>query len=129
VETIAAVNDLLRKALGLYRNLNAKMLRLVLVHSGATVLPELGEELGRYTQRKLEMRGVEVILNTRVAAVSDGSVTLANGTTIPSAMIIWTAGTTPNPLLDALPYPKELGRIVVNAVPPGPGFSERMGRW
>ena len=60
------------------------------------------------------MRGVEIILNTRVAAVSDDSVTLANGTRIPTAMIIWTAGTTPNPLLDALPCAKDRGRVVVN---------------
>jgi NADH:ubiquinone reductase (H+-translocating) len=48
VETIAAVNDFLRQALPFYRNLHEKTLRLVLVHAGATILPELGEELGKY---------------------------------------------------------------------------------
>jgi hypothetical protein len=40
VETIAAVNDFLRQALPLYRNLHQKMLRLVLVHSGPNILSE-----------------------------------------------------------------------------------------
>src|SRR5260370_9341037 len=114
VETIAAINDLLRQALPLYRNLHEKMLRLVLVHSGTIILPELGEELGNYTQTKLEKRGIQIILNTRVAAVSDDSVTLTNGTMIPSATIIWTAGTTPNPLLETLRCSKDHGRDVVN---------------
>ncbi|MBV8843837.1 MAG: NAD(P)/FAD-dependent oxidoreductase [Bryobacterales bacterium] len=114
VETIAAVNDFLRHALPLYRNLHQKMVRLVLVHSGMYLLPELGEELGRYTLAKLEKRGVEIILNTKVSAVSDDSVTLANGATIRSATIIWTAGTTPNPLLEVLPCAKDRGRVAVN---------------
>jgi NADH dehydrogenase len=114
VETIAAVNDLLRQALPLYRNLRERTLRLVLVHPGNVILPELGEELGKYTQQKLAERGIEVILNTRVGAVSDGVITLSNGMTIRSATIIWTAGTTPNPLLEALPCSKDRGRIVVN---------------
>jgi NADH dehydrogenase len=114
VETIAAMNDLLRQALPLYRNLHERTLRLVLVHPGPVILPELGEELGKYTQKKLEKRGIEIILNARVAAVSDRSITLSNGTTIRSATIIWTAGTTPNPLLEALPCSKDRGRVAVN---------------
>jgi NADH dehydrogenase len=78
------------------------------------LLPELGEELGKYTQAKLEKRGVEVILNTKVSKVSDDSVRLANGTMIRSATVVWTAGTTPNPLLEALPCSKDHGRVVVN---------------
>lgn len=76
VETVAAINDLLRQALPLYRNLNERMLRFVLVHPGPVILPELGEELGKYTHHKLENRGIEIILNARVAAVSDECITL-----------------------------------------------------
>jgi NADH dehydrogenase len=114
VETIAAVNDFLRHALPLYRNLQETTLRLVLVHAGAAILPELGEELGKYAQGQLAKRGIEIILNTRVLAVSDESVTLTNGMSVRSATIIWTAGTTPNPLLEPLPCSKDHGRIVVN---------------
>jgi NADH dehydrogenase len=122
VETIAAVNDFLRQALPFYRNLQEKTLRLVLVHAGAAILPELGEALGKYAQRQLAKRGIEIILNTRVLAVSDESVTLTNGMSVRSATIIWTAGTTPNPLLESLPCSKDHGRLVVNDHLQVPGF-------
>jgi NADH dehydrogenase len=114
VETIAALNDFVRQVLPLYRSLNERMLRLVLVHAGAAILPELGPELGRYAQKKLTERGIEIILNNRVAAVSAESVTLTDGMKIRSSTIIWTAGTTPNPILGDLPCAKNHGRLVVN---------------
>src|SRR5262245_61680099 len=58
VETIAAVNDFLREAVRFYPNLGERDLRLVLVHSGDLILPELGPDLGRYAQGKLAARGV-----------------------------------------------------------------------
>jgi NADH dehydrogenase len=85
VETIAAVNDFLRQVLPLYRSLNERMLRLILVHGGAAILPELGPELGRYAQKKLAERGIEIILNNRVATVSEKSVTLTDGMNIRSS--------------------------------------------
>ena len=114
VETIAAVNDFLRQVLPLYRSLNDGMLRLILVHAGAAILPELGPELGRYAQKKLAERGIEIILNNRVAVASEDCVTLMDGMKIPSSTIIWTAGTTPNPILGDLPCTKNHGRVVVN---------------
>jgi NADH dehydrogenase len=53
VETIAGVNDFLHEAVDFYPNLRKDMLRLVLVHPGPVILPELGEKLGRYAQQKL----------------------------------------------------------------------------
>jgi NADH:quinone reductase (non-electrogenic) len=114
VETIAAVNDFLRQVLPLYRSLNERMLRLILVHAGAAILPELGPGLGRYAQKKLAERGIEIILNNRVAAASEDCVTLTDGMKIRSSTIIWTAGTTPNPILGDLPCTKNHGRVVVN---------------
>ena len=64
VETVGAVNDLLREAMKFYRNLKPEMLRVVLVQAGGAILPELGERLGRYAQEKLKERGVEVRLKT-----------------------------------------------------------------
>src|SRR5713101_4893932 len=46
VETVAALNDFVREALPFYPNLRERMLRVVLVHPGAMILPELGERLG-----------------------------------------------------------------------------------
>src|SRR5215831_522456 len=43
VETIAGINDFLREAVRFYPSLNESMLRVVLVHPGKVILPELGE--------------------------------------------------------------------------------------
>jgi NADH dehydrogenase len=125
VETVAALNDFVREALQFYPNLNERMLRVVLVHPGAVILPELGESLGRYAQQVLAQRGVEIRLNTRVTSMTENEVCLNEGPPIPSSTLIWTAGTMPNPLLASLPCRKECGRALVNAflqIPDWPGL-------
>jgi NADH dehydrogenase len=122
VETIAAVNDFVRDALPFYPNLSADMIRMVLVHPGDVILPELSSSLGRYAERKLAERGVEVRGGTKVAAVTDAEVTLSDGTMVESRTLIWTAGTTPNPLLGLLPCDKNRGRLCVNEYLEVPGW-------
>jgi NADH dehydrogenase len=114
VETVAALNDFVREALPFYPNLCEEMLRVMLVHSGSVILPELGESLGRYTQKVLARRGVEVRLNTRVKSMTENRVFLIDGLQIPSRTLVWTAGTVPNPLTLLLPCANEQGRIRVN---------------
>jgi len=114
VETVAGVNDFLREALQFYPHLTEDDLRIVLVHSGPVILPELGEKLGAYAQKKLKERKLEIHVNTRVQAFSGHAVELSDGTTIPSKTLVWTAGTSPNALLATLPCNKERGRLLVN---------------
>jgi NADH dehydrogenase len=126
VETIAAINDFLREALKFYPNLKEEMLRLVLVESHSTILPELGDELGRYAQRKLEERKVEFRLGVKVTAVSEDRVALSDGTMLPARTLVWTAGTSPCPLLKTLDCVKQRGRVEVNEFLEVPGF---LGVW
>src|SRR5438477_2972908 len=114
VETVAALNDFVREALPFYPNLSEEMLRVILVHSGPTILPELGESLGRYTEKVLSERGVEVRLNIRVKSVTEGKVFLTDGVSIPSRTLVWTAGTVPSSIISSLPCTKERGRLLVN---------------
>jgi len=124
VETIASINDFVRQAIRFYPHLREEMLRIILVHPGAVILPELSEKLGAYAQRKLAERRVEIRVNTRVQAVSERGVELSDGSVIRTHTLIWTAGTSPNPLLATLPCQKERGRLLANAyleVPEWPG--------
>ncbi|MFM9904023.1 MAG: NAD(P)/FAD-dependent oxidoreductase [Pyrinomonadaceae bacterium] len=114
VETIGGVNDFLREALKFYPHLTEDMLRVVLVHAGDAILPELSPKLGTYAKEKLAKRGVEIHLNTRVSEVNGTEVTLSNGMKIITNTIIWTAGTSPNPMLDTLPCDKERGKLCAN---------------
>jgi NADH:ubiquinone reductase (H+-translocating) len=124
VETVAGINDFVREAVRYYSNLKENMLRIVLVHPGPVILPELGEKLGRYAEKKLTQRGVEILVNTRVTAVTENCVALSTDENIESKALIWTAGTSPNPVLDSLPCVKERGRLKVDEmlrVPDWPG--------
>jgi NADH dehydrogenase len=113
VETVAGINDFVRSALRSYPNLTEEMLRVVLVHSGRVILPELKERLGAYAEGKLRQRKVEILLNTKVQSYSGKTVRLSDGTAIDADTLVWTAGTSPNPLLEPIPCAKERGRLLV----------------
>jgi NADH:ubiquinone reductase (H+-translocating) len=114
VETIASINDFLRGALKFFPNIKEHDLRLVLVHPGDVILPELGEHLGSYAQKKLKERGVEILTQARIADYDGHIVSLKDGTTIESRTLIWTAGTMPHALIGMLPCKNEKGKIIVN---------------
>ncbi len=122
VETIAAINDFVREALRFYPNLTEDMVRMVLAHPGDVILPELSPSLGRYAERKLAARGIEVRPRTKVDAVTADTVTLSDGTRLAAGTLIWTAGTTPSPLVAALPCVRERARLRVNEYLEVPGW-------
>jgi NADH dehydrogenase len=122
VETVGAVNDLLRESLKFYRNLKPDMLRVVLVQGGGAILPELGERLGRYAQKKLEERGVEVRLKIAVAGYDGREVVLSDGARIATHLVVWTAGVTPPPLLSGLSCTVQHGHLVADEYLRVPGW-------
>ena len=113
-ETTGAVNDFVRETVRYYPQLSEDLIRVVVVHPGNFILPELGEELGRYAEHKLRERKVEVIKGQRVANYDGVVVTLSDGTSIPAATLIWTAGVNPSPVIAQLPCEKERGRLLVS---------------
>jgi NADH dehydrogenase len=114
VETVAAVNDFVREAVRFYPNITQHDVRVVVVHPGSFLLPELGEELGRYTQARLAERGVEVVLNTKVSRFDGTRTVLSNGMELDARTVVWTAGISANPMLDCIPCERSRGRLVVN---------------
>jgi len=114
VETLASVNDFVREAIRYYPHLSENELRIVLIEATDAVLPELGPKLGAYARKKLAGRGVEFLMNIAVKSVSDSDVSLSDGSTIRSNLLVWTAGVSPNPLLNLLNCAKERGRLVTN---------------
>ena len=125
-ETTGAVNDFVRDTLRYYPQLREELVRVVMVHPGNFILPELGEELGLYAERKLRERKVEVIKGARVANYDGAVVTLSDGTSNPAATLIWTAGVKPSPVIASLPCQTERGRLLVNEDMSAPGVS---GLW
>jgi NADH dehydrogenase len=122
VETVAALNDFVREALTFYRHLREEHVRMILVHPGPVLLPELDPRLGEYAGRELMRQGIEVRVNTKVTAMSQAGVCLSDGSVLLSRTLIWTAGTTANPALAMLPCEKDRGRVVVEPTLAVPGF-------
>jgi len=79
VETVGAINDLARDILPHYGQIDPREVRVVLIHGGGVILPELGDALGRYAQEKLTNRQVEIKLNTRVISYAGGAVHCSGG--------------------------------------------------
>ena len=111
VETIAGMRDFLESAIRSYSNLHSSMLRLILVHSGSHLLPELGEQLGRYTEKKLRARGIEVVTQQKVKSATEAGVMLDNGVFIPTTFVVWTAGNAGSPQVAALACANKAGKL------------------
>lgn len=124
VESAGAINDLMREVIRFYPTLTKDMIRVVIVHSGEVILPELSATLGEFAEKKLRKRGVEILLKTRVTGYDGQEVSLNNGTAIRSRTLVWTAGITPSAVLSRLPCKLERGRVVADdcmQVPQFPG--------
>jgi NADH:quinone reductase (non-electrogenic) len=105
IEAMAELEDMARDALRFYDGLSASDMRWVMVEASPRILPEVSEDLGRYTVRELEKRGIEVKLRTRVESLVDGAVVLSTGERFPAETVVWTAGVRPHPLLEATDLP------------------------
>jgi NADH dehydrogenase len=124
VETVGAINDLARESLPHYGRIDPREVRVVLIHSGAVILPELGEALGLHAQEKLRERQVEIKLGAKVIAYADGVAHCSDGETVPANTLVWAAGVSPSPILEHIPCELQKGRVVVNStleVPGAPG--------
>ena len=116
VETAGQILDLLRSIRGYYPTVSEQDLQVHLVHSQDHLLPTLSRRLGEYSARKLRERGLKLILNQRVKAVTAHRVYLENGSVIETNTVVSTVGNAPHPLVASLceenKFPTEKGRIL-----------------
>ena len=101
-ELAGALNDFARGIVVDYPRLRNDDVTVVLVHSRERILPELSASLAQYALERMRARGVTFKLSVRVRDATATSVELDSGETIATATLVWTAGTTPSPLLHAL---------------------------
>src|SRR5438094_5522876 len=66
--------------------------RVILLEAGGWLLGTFDPSLREEARRSLQKKGVEVMLNAKVAQVTEDSITLASGDGIPAGTIVWTAG-------------------------------------
>jgi NADH dehydrogenase len=135
--------DLFRSITPYYASIAPNHVRIVVIEAGAAMLAGLPPAMGRYTAKNLAARGVELHLGDAVTSLDDRAITLASGTVIPTATVIWSAGVRPTPVVRDLPLEHARnGGIVVGrdfAVPQRPGVwalgdcawipTKRAGEW
>jgi NADH dehydrogenase len=102
-ELAGGLNDFVRGMLVYYPNIPPEEVRSILIHSRGRILPELSESLADYALAHMQERGITFKLNARVADARRGVVVLDSDEEIRTETLVWTAGTTPNPLLQDLP--------------------------
>lgn len=115
VETAGQILALIDSAKKFYANLRSKKTRVVLIHSRAHLLEEIGAELGDHALKVLRKRGMEVILNTRVTEATASRIHYGPDQFIGTHTIISSIGNAPNPavldLCRQLGIETEKGRI------------------
>jgi NADH:quinone reductase (non-electrogenic) len=125
VELAGALNDFARGMLADYPALRPDDLAVVVVHPGDRILPELSPALAAYALERMTARGVTFRLGERVADARPGAFVLRSGEELRGHTLVWTAGSTPHPLLKALRVDRsKRGAVVVDehlAVPGHPG--------
>ena len=116
VEALGELEDLARDALASYPDVPASEMRWVLVEAAGAILPELGADLASYATEILRERGIEVLLNTRLASAEGGRIELSDGQSFDADTLVWTAGVRPSPLAAESGLPvDETGRIRTDA--------------
>lgn len=106
IEALAEMEDMVRSALRYYPELDVKDLRFVLVEATNRILPEVGPDMGAYTVRQLDRRGIDIRLETRLESCVDGLVVLSDGDSFRAETLVWTAGVKPSPMLDVTDLPR-----------------------
>jgi NADH dehydrogenase len=112
IEALAELEDMACYATRYYPGLSKGDMRFVLVEATGRILPEVGEDLGRYTVEQLRQRRIDVRLDTRLESCVDGHVVLSDGEEFDAETIVWTAGVKANPMLTRTDFPRdEKGRL------------------
>ncbi|HQT80299.1 MAG TPA: NAD(P)/FAD-dependent oxidoreductase, partial [Rhodopila sp.] len=79
-------------AYGLKRIDPERDIHIVLIEAAPRILPALPDRIADATKALLEQLGVSVRTNARVSEVRADGVCLADGTVIPSELVVWSAG-------------------------------------
>ena len=111
-EAIAEAEDMVSAALRYYPDLHPSDVRFVMIEAMGRILPEVGEELGKYALKQFRERGIEVKLETFLNSCEDGIVKTYDGDEFVSDLIVWCAGIKPNPVLENSDLPlNQTGRL------------------
>jgi NADH dehydrogenase/putative oxidoreductase len=125
VELAGAIAELARKGLEKdFRHIEPASARVILVQSGARLLPAFAPHLSQHAQSGLEALGVEVRLHSRVEHI-DADGVLVSGERIAARTVLWAAGVIASPAAQWLGVPADsAGRVRVEGDLSVPGLPD-----
>ncbi|REE96116.1 NAD(P)/FAD-dependent oxidoreductase [Thermomonospora umbrina] len=116
VEALAELEDMARDACKWYPTIDPGDMRWILVEATGRILPEVGEEMGRWTVEALRRRGIEVRLNTQLKSAENCHIVLSDGDEFDAGTLAWTAGVKANPMVADTDLPvDDKGRLKATA--------------
>jgi NADH:ubiquinone reductase (non-electrogenic) len=87
--------------------------RITLLEASKGILNSFDEELGRYALRHFRRHRIEVRTGTLVREVREREVLLADGSTLPCGLTVWSTGIGATPLVEGLPFPKDRAQRLI----------------
>jgi NADH dehydrogenase len=114
VEIAGELNAFVREVVHDYADVDAKDIRVVLLHSRDRILPELNERLGRFAERVLRQSGIDIRYGSRLTRATSAGAVLSTGEQIATRTIVSTVPSVPNPLIASLPVAKDHDRVIVD---------------
>lgn len=111
VETAGNLLDLFSVIHSYYPGIARGDLKVWLVHSDDHLLPKFNRRLGEYSAKKLQERGLKLVLNQRVKSMTANRVYLENGSQIEANTVISTVGNAPHPLVTSLCEANGLAKV------------------
>ena len=105
--------ELIDRSLKYYPNVSRGDVRIIVLEFADKILSEMPEKLRSYALAQLEKRGVEIRLNTGIAAATGTQITTTKGDMIDTRTIVATIGNAPAPVVNHMDLPLTQGRIAV----------------
>ena len=124
IETGGEVNDFLHDALDYYHNIKKEDIKVIVIEALPNILPGFNEKLAKFAHKKLEQKGIKILLKTTVTSFDGKNVTIdkltkptsaiKSKTIISSHTLVWTAGVTPVEIIKNSLFKTKKGQIIVN---------------
>jgi NADH dehydrogenase len=117
IEVFAELRSLASSLVKSYPQITFDDTHFHLIEAMSRIMPEVSLKTSEWVLKNLAQRGASVHLDTQVTGAVGGNIELSTGETIPSDLIIWTAGVMANPTVvrgGDLPV-EERGRIRTRA--------------
>src|SRR5574338_108763 len=136
IETAGELMDLLLDARKYYPHIKKEDIRVIILEALSFILPGFNENLARFALKKLKHRGMEVLLNTKLASFSGREVIIEEIgeptrkpvsqqkiRSIQTRTLIWTAGVTPVDTIKNSVFKTNRGGVIVNEFLEVPDFA------